>query len=327
MNLTFVDMSNTHPKLSSIELVSKMTEKGIMFNKMSEADVIHYLNIRNNYFRTASYRKNYEKHDKGENKDKYIDLDFAYLAELSTIDMHLRFLIIKMCLDIEHCLKVKMLSDIASNADENGYAIVADFLRKNEWIVDDICRKQKSSYIGDLTNKYFTFDTHKSSSGNIVFDNIEIRCPIWALMEIITFGQFLLLYDFYYSQQGNNNLTGILNTVKSLRNACAHNNCVIHNLRKGYTKPSARISNFISKIKSISKDDRRNKLSVRPLYELVTLLYLYDYVVFDTVKESRYKELDWLVNERMIEHADYFEHQQIISAAYIFLKKVVDFLI
>ena len=118
-----------------------------------------------------------------------------------------------------------------------------------------------------------------------------------------------------------------LNSVKSLRNACAHNNCVIHNLRKGYTRASARISLFISGIKTITKSERKDKLSIRPLYEIVSLLYLYDNVVFDTVKVNRYKELNWLVNERMIKHADYFKQQQIISASYIFLKKVVDFLI
>lgn len=327
MNLTFIDMSNNQPKLTSEQLVEKMKEKGIKFNIMSESEVIEYLDIHNNYFRTASYRKNYEKHTEGENKGKYINLDFAYLTELSTIDMHLRFLVIKMCLDIEHCLKVKMLSDITSDANENGYTVVADFLSKNEWIIEDIYRKQKSPYVGDLTNKYFTFDTHTSNSGNTIFDKIEIRCPVWALMEIITFGQFLLFYDFYYSQKNQNGLMGTLNSVKSLRNACAHNNCVIHNLRKGYTRPSAKISKFIARIKSISKWERQDKLTIRPLYEIVSLLYLYDNVVFDTVKENRYKELNWLVNERMIKHADYFKQQQIISASYIFLKKVVDFLI
>ena len=66
----------------------------------------------NNYLRTASYRKNYQKYRNGIHKGKYIDLDFSYLQELSTTDMHFRFIVSKMCLDIEHDLKVKMLKDI-----------------------------------------------------------------------------------------------------------------------------------------------------------------------------------------------------------------------
>lgn len=42
----------------------------------------------------ASYRANY---DKRKSNGEYINLDFAYLRELSTIDMHLRYLICRCC--------------------------------------------------------------------------------------------------------------------------------------------------------------------------------------------------------------------------------------
>ena len=45
----------------------------------------------------------------------YISLDFAYLKELSTLDMYLREIILKMTIDIEHFLKVKMLNDLQKN--------------------------------------------------------------------------------------------------------------------------------------------------------------------------------------------------------------------
>lgn len=89
---------NFKPMMTSQELIDKMkNEKGIKFEYMSEEDAIIFLSERNNYFRIASYRKNYDKHISGVNIGKYIDLDFAYLSELATIDMHLRLLVIKMC--------------------------------------------------------------------------------------------------------------------------------------------------------------------------------------------------------------------------------------
>lgn len=316
--------------MTGIELINKMkNDKGITFSIMPEEKAVEYLNKHNNYFRIASYRKNYDKYLLGNNIGKYVNLDFAYLSELSTIDMHLRFLIIKMCLDIEHSLKVKLLTDITDNNNEDGYEIVKNFLSKNKWITDDIFRKRYSTYVGDLINKYFSFDTHTSNKNNTIYDNIDIRCPVWAFMEIIGFGEFVKFYDFYYTFYNYDNVipTGVLNTVKSIRNACAHNNCVIHNLRKGSTKPTMAISNFISKIDTITKSERKEKLKIRPLFEITSLIYVYNNIVFEPVKKHRLKELSDFVNGRMIKHKEYFENQQIIKASYNFLKKVVDFLI
>lgn len=317
------------PKMTSTELIKKMKEKGITFDAESEEVAKEYLQERNNYFRIASYRKNYEKRQFGENKGKYINLDFAYLSELAKIDMHLRFLVIKMCLDIEHFLKVQLLSDITDNVSENGYDVVKNFLNNNEWIKNDIFNKRKSNYVGDLINKNFIFEYHTSNSGNIVYDNYEINCPVWAFMEIIGFGEFIKFYEAYYEiyPKKKANKIGVLNSVKSLRNACAHNNCVIHDLRKGYTHPPREISVFVSKIDTISKSERIEKLKIRPLLEMTSLLYLYENTVPHSVKTHRYKELDNLVNSRMLKHAEYFGDQQIIKASYKFLKKVVDFLI
>ena len=101
------------PKQTALQLVMKMkNEKGIQFKYTSESKAENYLANVNNYLRTAAYRKNYQKHTKGINNGKYIGLDFAYLQELSTIDMHFRFIVSKMSLDIEHDLKVQMLKNI-----------------------------------------------------------------------------------------------------------------------------------------------------------------------------------------------------------------------
>ena len=121
-------MSNacTKPFQTASQLIQKMkNEKGITFRYISEADAERYLLDINNYLRTASYRKNYQKYMNGNKKGAYIRLDFAYLKELSTIDFHFRRTVVQMCLAIEHDIKITMLKDMEQTHTADSYKIVA----------------------------------------------------------------------------------------------------------------------------------------------------------------------------------------------------------
>ena len=318
------------PMLTPEQLVAKMRdEKGITFLRMDEAQAAAFLRERNNYFRLASYRKNYDKYLKGTHKGKYIQLDFSELVELSIIDMHLRFILTRMCGDVEHVLKVKLMADIAANENEDGYSIVLEFLEDKRWLTEGFFYERRSTYVGDLIDKYFSFDTYKDIAGKVYFERIEIDCPVWAFLEIISFGVFLDFYEFYYTAHpscpSEKRMTGELRAVKSLRNACAHNNCIISNLRKGYSTPSYAVKQFVKQIPGIGKDSADSKLSVRPMLEVACLLYVYEQVVTPAIKGHRYEELQNLTHDRMLKHKDYFQNQVIIST-YNFFQKVVDFL-
>ena len=134
-------MSNkiNKPMMTSESLIAKMRdEKGITFKYINEEKAQVYLTDINNYLRTAAYRRNYPKYTCGVNRGKYIKLDFAYLQEMSTIDMHFRFLVNRMCLDIEQALKVKLVKDVLNDANADAYKIVEDFLTENYNIVKSL---------------------------------------------------------------------------------------------------------------------------------------------------------------------------------------------
>jgi DNA polymerase III delta prime subunit len=75
----------------------------------------------------TSFRKNYDKHPGGENKGKYIRLEFAYLVDMSIIDMRLRYRIVEMALDIEHHTKLQLLRKI-DEYDEDGYQVAKEYI-------------------------------------------------------------------------------------------------------------------------------------------------------------------------------------------------------
>ena len=109
---------NKSPKLTAAQLVQKLEQKGVKFNIINQIDAEEFLKNNNYYFRVASYRDNYDSFK--DKNSKYSNLEFAYLVELSILDMYLREHIIGMCLDIEHCLKVHMLRYIEINGAEDG---------------------------------------------------------------------------------------------------------------------------------------------------------------------------------------------------------------
>lgn len=65
----------------------------------------------------------------------------------------------------------------------------------------------------------------------------------------------------------------ILKMLKNLRNACAHNNCLISDLQTSSTFIPAELGIYVSNIKTISKKQRQKKLSCLAMLEFVSAIY------------------------------------------------------
>lgn len=307
------------PLLTTDQLIAHMKSKGITFNIISEHDAKVFLMENNYYMKLASYRKNYPKYLTGSKIGQYINLDFAYLKELSTIDMYLRYLIIHMCLDLEHALKVSLIAHVENNPNEDGYELIRRFIgytnsrgqAQNEYILKKIRGHKSSDYCKDLIDKYYPY------------------FPVWVFVELISFGDLTYLIAFYdniYSDSIVNNK--FMNIIRDIRNAAAHSSCLINQLFKPHNpgwQVDSTISNYIKTIPDISPAVRRKNLNYQVVYNFIILLYVYDQVVPEgKAKQRRHKEIKDLFNIRMISHKDYFQSNNKITGAYNFVKKVVD---
>lgn len=316
--------------LSVDDLIKHSIQKGIKFEIMSKSDAQEYLAQNNNYFKLASYRKNYQKITDGPRKGQYNNLDFAHLIELARLDVEIRHMLLKLALDIEHFLKVSLIkaveNNMISNNGENGYKIVTDFLidtgasnfgeradnisRRSGAISRRIRQNINNPYCEGLMKKY------------------QHEMPIWAFVEVISFGDLQDLVTYYSSMTAWKTPIDDLKSldrVRQIRNAAAHSNCIINDLNSSKTtsKTPFFITQYVSSA-SIGKDMRDKKLSNRRINQIVHLLYVYDKIVTSkNTREIRISEIRELVEVRLVKHKEYFQHNFLLTSTFDFFRKLI----
>lgn len=308
-------------KLDINQQISKMKQHGIGFNVVSESEAKSFLSDNTYYFKLKSFQKNYQKN----HANIYSNLEFAYLRDFSTIDMHFRKLVLSMVLNIEHFLKVKLNNDISANSGEDGYSIVEKFFKdkNNSYIMSNIIKFSQSNYSGELINKYITGKTV-----NINGFDVPTQCPYWVLFEILSFGDFIRFYNFYYDAYNiANPVKNLLFPVKCLRNAGAHNNCILNMLPKAFHPsftPNKTVSSIVSKTMPISPDSRKNCLAVPVLHDFAALCIVFNMIVTSTpVKNHTVKDFkDFMA--RLDRNQAYYAKNAEIRKMRTFFEKLLD---
>lgn len=255
----------------------------------------------------------------GSRAGEYANLDFKMLVDLSIVDMLLRYEMLPLTLDIEHFAKVQLLGQ-AEGAGEDGYAVVTDFLTTfdepragglvSNRVKQEIEGGRSSSYVADLLKRYPDHDY-----------------PIWAFLEVITFGTFLRLYRFcgerFDSKQMHDGFY-LLQGVKSLRNACAHNNCILNNLVSGAAHHNVQpaVSQALTQVDGLGKSARRSRMGNDRIQQIATTLYVHRELASDGVRGHRAQSLHEF-RARMDRHIDYYKDNFQVSSTFDFLGKVI----
>lgn len=303
------------PILTVEQQIEHLKDKDIQFNIMSEADAVEYLMYKNNYYKLTAYRKNYAKHPGGVNAGKYIHLEFAYLVDLATIDMYLRYQIVLMALDIEHHVKLRLLREIEHHA-EDGYSIVDDFIRslppgQLSIFKNEIYRNHNNIYCGDIVQKY---------TGQF---------PVWALLELIPFGRLISFYKFCAVRFQDRKMISehyMLLNCKEIRNACAHSNCILNDLRAGSAlhQTDSAVTNAMVPVNGITRGSRRNRMSNARIQQMVTLFYMYRTTIASDALWHHGASGIREVRNRMVVHRDYYNDNPLISGTFSFLEILID---
>lgn len=327
----------SRPKLDLEQQIDHMESNGIQFNIIPKKDAKDFLSQNTYYFKLKAFAKNYEKYIGGSKKGQYVNLEFAYLKELSTLDMHLRKLLSSMTADIEHYLKVKLINDIVENSLEDGYNIINQFLLKNEKISKGFASKCTYSVTSDLVKKYCN------------------DWAIWNIIEVLSFGDFVKLYIFYYIHytdlyKSKETYMYLLGSVRFLRNAAAHNNCLLNSISTPYLisrcpKQVCTIDEIDTSSKNrpfqmtkmlsdsvtasqtdigISDSVRRKMLHNPVIHDLTAVVYLYSKICSSGSIKATKISIDCFI-KRCAKFPNYFTTNQAIQSSFNYFKKIVDF--
>lgn len=255
------------PKLNIDGQITHLKAKGVKFERCSEEKAARYLSDGCSFCELTSYRKLFAKHQGGKHDGKYVNLDFAQLAAFAELDEILREALFNMTRHIEHSHKVNLNRSIAEKEDEDGYAIVNDYMaslapKDRRYRETELERNGRSRYTKPL------YEKHKQNM------------PSWVFLELVSFGALIDFIRFCGVRWNDKHLEQShydLKKVKSVRNCTAHSSCIINTFAEGVNsqRTTSRETLEIVADLRLSKPTRRKWLRNTATQEIAITLVRY----------------------------------------------------
>lgn len=116
------------PLIDAAQQVRHLKERGVRFELTDERETERFLRESKFFFEVKAFAKCFSRYTSpdSEHFGSYIGLDFAYLAELTRLDHHLRESVLSLTLDIERYMKVE-LDRMIMDAGDDSYGLMASF--------------------------------------------------------------------------------------------------------------------------------------------------------------------------------------------------------
>lgn len=209
------------PLLDDDQMITKLKKLGIRFNIINEEKAKEILYNYTYFFKLGYFRKNFPR------KSEKYNIEFSYLSDLASIDMQLRYLLLQMCLDIEHTLKTYIIRKVSEDSSEDGYSIMEDFYKSEQE------KNRTFRNVGKMRRKMKNGKRIKSLVPYPEFEKYYNDPPIWVCLELMSYNQFIEFVHFYYKRKDISYLacaSHLVEHVKDIRNMSAHSQPIIANL-------------------------------------------------------------------------------------------------
>ncbi len=311
------------PLLHIDEQLDHLANKGVSFDLCSREAAAKYLHTGNNLFRAAAYRKLFPLQDQGKRAGEYLGLDFEHLRALSSLDRRLRQCFLSITIDVEHFARIKLLN-ACEDRGEDGYAVVEEFLSgKNH--------KLRNHVTGNMEGRSKKGEKFDEYSGDLIAHYLNKKMPIWVFLEIVEFGLFNSFYLFCATRWEDESMRQehyVLRSCQALRNACAHNSCILNGVSRIGEESSTDVNKLITD--SLNKHGlkrsktRRARLNNLRTVQMASALYASERIC--TRKETRARHAAMLseLRDAWRDEASLFIKNNVITSFFDFFFKIVD---
>ncbi|MEK4698363.1 Abi family protein [Solibacillus sp. FSL R7-0668] len=290
------------------DMIDYFDRKGITYTSGTE-DIVSFLSKNNYFFKLISYRKNFTKN----NKDQYTNVSFELLSDLASLDMQLRYLLMKMALDLEHRIKTIILAEITNNLTEDGYSIIDTFIATSK---DPT--KRKKDILG-----YSKYSKYSST----LYEKYKAHTPIWVAFETMSFGTLIDFVEFYLKRNAESEyhyLSKNLYSIKNIRNTAAHSSSLLNEIVEDIEQfdSSELVTTYVYK-RIRNKTSAKKKLNNFRIYDMTVLYIIYDQLMpKGRTKSERKKEIYKFLLRARRNNDLYLKHNQLHSI-YTFFCKII----
>lgn len=156
-------------------------------------------------------------------------------------------------------------------------------------------------------------------SGKLVTKYVGKSVPLWVMLELVSFGSLIKLYRYCFDKDGVigdpsecamfDRNKALLRCTQQLRNAAAHNDCLLNGLALHEKRKGAygAVRRALASSYGMSDDLIAPVSSVRVAMDVAALLMCYDaYVPRNCGSRRRASEALSISAERFAEHATWF---------------------
>lgn len=152
---------------------------------------------------------------------------------------------------------------------------------------------------------------------------------VWNFVEMVSFADFISFYAFYYDYMRMQcEYTKHFESVRRIRNACAHNVCMLASFKSVPGFKSDLETNFelLGGNIGIGKGTISSCMKVPLLNDFAVMLSVYTKLISSPkIKEITLQEIKDFFDGRMVYRKQYFENNSDIKNAYLFARKVLDY--